>query len=339
MESSAIDKSRLIEQDRKILEDEAHRAKDPDQGQPTVSVRGLTKRYYKVPALADVSFDLFEGEIFGLVGPNGAGKTTLLRVLATLIRPDSGTASICGLDIRGNTAFIRTKIGFMPDYLGVYDDMTVREYFEFFANAYNIPMNLRSFVIEETLQTVGLQKMEESVVEGLSRGLKQRLSLGRSIIHKPKVLLLDEPAGGLDPLARLELREILRGLAGKGVTILISSHVLEDLADICDRVGIINMGCLVHSGSTGTMIRDRGGRRFRILSRDRRESLQNELGSRGDISDLRWDGDALIFHLNGGGDVAALVRELVEKGYPLVSFYEETPTLETAYMNITKANR
>ena len=303
----------------------------------SVSVRGLTKRYFNVAALADVSFDLHHGEIFGLVGPNGAGKTTLLRILATLVPPDSGAAQICGCSIR-EPAKARSIIGFMPDFLGVYDDMTVREYFEFFSKAYSIPDNLRSFTISETLYTVGLNTMEESVVEGLSRGLKQRLSLGRAILHKPKVLLLDEPASGLDPLARLELREILRSLAVKGVTILISSHVLEDLADICDRVGIINRGCLVCAQNTKKLIHERGGRRIRIQAKARREMLHDELKSRPDVEGLRWDGESLVFLLTGEGDLSQLVRSLVEHGVPLESFYEETPTLETAYLNITRAN-
>lgn len=318
--------------------EEALKTSEYSEKKVSISVRGLTKHYFKVPALSDVSFDLYEGEIFGLVGPNGAGKTTLLRILATLIRPDSGTASICGHSLQ-NIAKVRSIIGFMPDFLGVYDDMTVREYFEFFSKAYNIAENLRSYVIKETLYTVGLDKMEELVVEGLSRGLKQRLSLGRAIIHSPKVLFLDEPASGLDPLARLELREILRGLAAKGVTILISSHVLEDLADICDRIGIINRGCLVYSESTKKLIKERGGRRIRVLAKSRREMLHEELKKRPDIEDLRWDGDTLSFQLTGDEDIVQLVKTLVEKGFPLVSFYEETPTLETAYLNITRANR
>lgn len=304
----------------------------------TVSIRGLTRRYCGVAALSDISIDLHEGEIFGLVGPNGAGKTTLLRMLATLIRPDSGTATLCGYSLQ-QTASIRSIIGFMPDFLGVYDDMTVREYFEFFAKAYAITENLRPWVIRETLCTVGLDGLEESVVEGLSRGLKQRLSLGRAILHSPKVLLLDEPAGGLDPLARLELREILRNLAAKGATILISSHVLEDLADICDRVGIINRGCLIRSERTKKLIHDRGRRRIRVLGKSRREKLHEELGRRSDVEGLRWDGDALVFELTGKADLPEVVKSLVEKGLPLLSFYEETPTLETAYLNVTMANR
>ncbi|CAN0495107.1 unnamed protein product, partial [Phaeothamnion confervicola] len=188
-------------------------------------------------ALDDVSLTLDPGEIFGLVGPNGAGKSTLLRILATLAKPDSGEVTICGYNLP-QVKEIRAVIGFMPDVLGVYDDMLVREYFEFFARATNLAESTRDFAIEETMKAVGVLDRADQPVDGLSRGMKQRLCLGRTILHKPKLLLLDEPASGLDPLARLELREILRGLQRQGATVVISSHVLEDLADICDRIGI-----------------------------------------------------------------------------------------------------
>jgi ABC-2 type transport system ATP-binding protein len=309
----------------------------PENGSgATVSVKGITKRYAGFPALKDLSFELQEGEIFGLVGPNGAGKTTLLRILATLTPADSGDAEICGHTIR-EIREIRKVIGFMPDFLGVYDDMTVREYFEFFSRAYDIPAGLRPFTIDETLFTIGLKGTEDAVVEGLSRGMKQRLSLGRAILHKPRVLLLDEPASGLDPLARLELREILRGLSAKGVTILISSHVLEDLADICDRVGIMHQGCLVCARETAGLIREKGSRRMHVTAGGEREKLFATLKAIDSIDGLQWDGDSLVFHMPGAGDedVASLLRTIIENGLPVLSFYEEKPTLEAAYLTIT----
>jgi ABC-2 type transport system ATP-binding protein len=339
-ESDIIEASRetRIDSERIQLQSRLQMAKRKAPADVAVSVRGLVKRYANVRALSDVSFELFKGEIFGLVGPNGAGKTTLLRILATLLPQDGGTAEICGHPL-SHVAEIRKTIGFMPDFLGVYDDMTVGEYFEFFARAYGIAEKLRAFAIDDTLKTTGLSDMSGAVVEGLSRGMKQRLSLGRAILHKPALLLLDEPASGLDPLARLELREILRGLAGKGTTILISSHVLEDLADICDRVGVISKGCIACIEDTNRLIEEKGGRQIRITVKDRGDELFEALRRIQAVEALRWDGDALTFNLAGAGDgdLAGLIKTLIDRGFPLLSFQEVKPTLETAYLNITRS--
>ncbi|MGV8125433.1 MAG: ABC transporter ATP-binding protein [Candidatus Xenobiia bacterium LiM19] len=326
-----------VDRERQQLHSKLRKTKQSSPGEITVSARGLVKRYANVCALSDVSFELFRGEIFGLVGPNGAGKTTLLRILATLLPHDGGTAEICGHPLV-SVAKIRSIIGFMPDFLGVYDDMTVREYFEFFARAYEIAERLRSFAINDTLHTIGLAAMEDAVVEGLSRGMKQRLSLGRAILHKPALLLLDEPASGLDPLARLELREILRGLAKKGATILISSHVLEDLADICDRVGVISKGCIVYIEDTDRIISEKGGRQIRITTKERGDELFDALRRHEAVEGLRWDGDALVFHLQGSddSDLTCLIKTLIDRDFPLLSFQEVKPTLETAYLNLTR---
>jgi ABC-2 type transport system ATP-binding protein len=326
--------------DRSIKREKREFMQKPGRdGEICLSVRGITKRFTTALALSDISFDLAKGDIFGLVGPNGAGKTTLLRILATLLIPDGGKALVCGHGL-DDMLKVRAIIGFMPDFLGVYDDMTVREYFQFFAIAYAIPTKLREYAIQETLHTVGLDRMSDMIVEGLSRGMKQRLSLGRAIIHSPRILLLDEPASGLDPLARLELREILRGLAAKGTSIIISSHVLEDLADVCDRIGVINNGCLLCSEATAELIEKRGGSQIRLMTRGKNDELYEVLECREDVEGLRWDGDMLVFRLkkNDGMDIAALVKSLIERGFPLVSFFEEKPTLETAYLTITRAS-
>ncbi|MDQ7824255.1 MAG: ABC transporter ATP-binding protein [Candidatus Eremiobacteraeota bacterium] len=327
---------------KKLDERPYHREKsdgEPPPGDgPAVSVRGLVKRYGLVIALNDISFELSRGEILGLVGPNGAGKTTLLRILATLIPCDSGMVTICGHPLSEKVK-IRSIIGFMPDFLGVYEDMTVREYFEFFARAYFIPDNLRPYAVDETMHLVGMTEMQEAVVESLSRGMKQRLSLGRCLIHKPKLLLLDEPASGLDPLARLELRELLRGLASREVTIIISSHVLDDLADISDTIGVIKKGCLICSESTRRMIDERGSRRIRLSATSSKDQLFEKLRKNGAVEDIRWDGETILFHLRDdrGDTPVNLLRSLVNEGFPISSFYEEHPTLQTAYLNITKA--
>lgn len=305
---------------------------------PVVRAVGLTKRYAGTVALADLNLTLHQGEIFGLVGPNGAGKTTLLRILATLTRPDSGEAEVCGHRL-DQVRDIRARIGFMPDVLGVYDDMLVREYFEFFARACDLPDSTRDYAIDETMRNVGVDHLAEQSVDGLSRGMKQRLALGRALLHGPRLLLLDEPASGLDPLARLELREILRRMQRKGVTVLISSHVLEDLAEMCDRVGVISKGSMVCVEETRRLIQERGGRRIRARARDRSEELFTFLKSRGGVEGLRWDNDSLIFRMEGAGeeDLSNLLAEIVRQGIPLVSFAEEQPSLEAAYLYVTRA--
>jgi ABC-2 type transport system ATP-binding protein len=303
---------------------------------PVVRAVGLTKRYNGVPVLNDVSLTLYAGEIFGLVGPNGAGKTTLMRILATLIRQDSGSAVVCGVDL-SQPAAIRSSIGYMADVLGVYDDMLVGEYLEFFARAHRLPEATRDFAIRETMRKIGIEAWGNQPVDGLSRGMKQRLALARAILHDPKLLLLDEPASGLDPLARLELREILRRLQRQGVTVVISSHVLEDLADICDRVGVMNQGHLVLVRETAELIRSEGSKRLRVRALERQEALFTHLEATPRVAGLRWDNDSLVFAYQGASqaDLAALLTDLVRAGFLLVRFAEEDSTLESAYLNVT----
>jgi ABC-2 type transport system ATP-binding protein len=304
---------------------------------PIVRTSGLTKAYLGTTALADVNLTLFAGEIFGLVGPNGAGKTTLLKILATLIQPDAGEAVICGYPLH-KVREIRARIGFMPDVLGVYDDMLVREYLEFFARANLIPAATRDFVVDETLKVVGISHMAQQPVDGLSRGLKQRLCLGRSILHKPKLLLLDEPASGLDPLARLELREILRTLQRQGTTVVISSHVLEDLADMCDRIGVVKAGRLMCVEQTQKLIEEEGGRRLRLKAVGRSDELFEFLNRYPGVQGASWDNESIVFTMARSSEVqlAQLLKDTVDAGIPLVSFAEERQTLETAYLNVTR---
>ena len=259
-----------------------------ERGGPVVRAVGLTKRYAGTVALSDLNLTLHEGEIFGLVGPNGAGKTTLLRILATLTRPDSGEAEVCGHPLH-QVREIRARIGFMSDVLGVYDDMLVREYFEFFARASDLPDATRDYAIDEAMRNVGIEHLATQAVDGLSRGMKQRLALGRALLHGPRLLLLDEPASGLDPLARLELREILRRMQRKGATVLISSHVLEDLGELCDRVGVLSRGTMVCVEETRRLVEDRGGRRLRARALGSSEGLFDLLRARPGVEGLRWD--------------------------------------------------
>jgi len=307
-------------------------------GDEVARVTSVSKRFLGTLALDDVSLKLVAGEMFGLVGPNGAGKTTLLRILATLIQPDKGEVVVCGFKLN-EVKKIRGVIGFMPDVLGVYDDMLVREYLEFFARASSLPPATRDFAVTETMKSVGIEHLAEQPVDGLSRGMKQRLCLGRSILHKPRLLLLDEPASGLDPLARLELREILRALQRQGTTIVISSHVLEDLADMCDRIGVVSRGRLICVDETKNLIEEQGTRRLRVRALAQGEELFQWLKGCSQIDGVRWDNDHILFRLAGHQeqDLSVLLRQLVEKGFPIVSFYEEAPSLESAYLNVTRA--
>jgi len=198
--------------------------------------------------VAGLDLDVGAGEIFGLVGPNGAGKTTILRILATLLEPTSGDAEIAGLSVRRNPNEVRRVLGFMPDVFGVYDDMKVWEYLDFFARCYGIPAARRRQMISDLLELVDLADKRDSYVQGLSRGMQQRLCLAHTLVHDPSVLLLDEPASGLDPRARVELRELLRELRSLGKTILISSHILPELEELCTSVAIVDRGRVLAQG-------------------------------------------------------------------------------------------
>src|SRR3954462_4779733 len=211
-------------------------------------MRGLTKRYPGTLAVAGVDLDIDQGQIFGLVGPNGAGKSTALRMLATLLPPTQGEARICGLDVRRQPSAVRRAIGFMPDVYGVYDDMRVWEYLDFFARMYAIPANERKPLVANLLELVDLGAKRNAYVQALSRGMQQRLCLAHALVHDPAVLLLDEPASGLDPRARVELRELLRELRSMGKTIVISSHILPELEELCTSVAIVDHGQVLAQG-------------------------------------------------------------------------------------------
>ena len=209
----------------------------------------LTKFYGNLQALVDLDLNIQQGDIFGFIGPNGAGKTTTMRILATLLEPTRGKAFVNGMDVTKHGSKVRRSVGYMPDFMGVYDDLKVFEYLEFFAAAFSIHRSKRKAVVEGVLELTDLKSKKAVTVDSLSRGMQQRLGVARVLIHDPKVLILDEPASGLDPRARIEIRELLRELKRMGKTIMISSHILSELEEICDRVGILEHGKLVFSGT------------------------------------------------------------------------------------------
>src|SRR5438876_8295100 len=220
-----------------------------------VETQNLTKRYGNFTALTDLNLSIEMGSIYGFIGPNGAGKTTTMRILATLLEPSGGQAWVAGYPVTEAPEEVRKRIGYMPDFFGVYDNMKVWEYLDFFAAAYNVPPEKRKGLIDDLLALVDLSAKRDSFVEQLSRGMKQRLCLARTLVHEPELLILDEPASGLDPRARIELRELLKELRNLGKTILVSSHILTELAEMCTHVAIIERGHLLVNGKIGDILR------------------------------------------------------------------------------------
>jgi len=216
---------------------------------PALSTMNLTKRYGALLALDNLNLELHRGDVFGFIGPNGAGKSTTMKILAGLLAPTAGTATVLGKDVRSNGDFVRRNIGYMPDFFGVYEDLTVFEYLEFFASAYGIPRRQRKQIVNDVLDLTDLKFKQDDFVNSLSRGMQQRLGLARVLVHDPPILLLDEPASGLDPRARIEIRELLKELQRLGKTILISSHILSELGEFCNKLGIIERGKLVVTGT------------------------------------------------------------------------------------------
>ena len=221
---------------------------------PAVRAVGVTKRYGSLTALDDLNLELHRGDVFGFIGPNGAGKSTTMKIVAGLLEPTAGVAEVMGKNVAGNGDFVRRNIGYMPDFFGVYDDLTVTEYLEFFASAYRLPRGRRKKVVGDVLDLTDLNYKADAQVNSLSRGMQQRLGLARVLVHDPPILLLDEPASGLDPRARIEIRELLRELQRLGKTILISSHILSELGEFCNKLGIIERGKLLVTGTVAELV-------------------------------------------------------------------------------------
>jgi ABC-2 type transport system ATP-binding protein len=298
----------------------------------------LTKRYGTLVALSNLNLEIAEGDCFGFIGPNGAGKTTTIRILATLLQPTWGEARICDLVIGYQSRQIRPLIGYVPDYFGAYEDMVVREYLEFFAAAYNINGPARSKIVNEVLELTDLGYKQDAPVDGLSRGMKQRLSIARVLVHDPRVLLLDEPAGNLDPRARIEMRELLKELRRMGKTILISSHILPELADLCNTVGIIEQGELLYSGPVADIVRRaRAGTVLHVAVASNQPAAQALLAANASVESIVANNEHLEIALKSGvTDFSFIPQQLVAAGFKLTLLKEEEVNLETAFMRLTR---
>jgi ABC-2 type transport system ATP-binding protein len=321
-----------------------------------VEISNLTQRFGSTLALDHLNLTIPAGAVYGFIGPNGAGKTTTMRILTTLLPPSEGDASVAGFSVRRQPDKVRRMIGFMPDYFGVYDTMRVWEYLDFFAHVYGIKQPRRNALIGELLELVDLGEKRESYVMTLSRGMKQRLSLARTMAHDPALLILDEPASGLDPRARIELRELLRELRRMGKTIMISSHILSELAEMCTHIGIIERGKLLASGDVNTImselrphklleihVLDRAAEALSFLQQQpnisHAELVPAEilLASNGDAPQLPNTGAVLLINYEGEpAGLSGLLNALVGAQFPVTHFAERHSDLEEVFLQVTK---
>jgi ABC-2 type transport system ATP-binding protein len=303
-----------------------------------IETKRLTKNYGNLAALVDLDLVIEVGDIFGFIGPNGAGKTTTMRILVTLLEPSRGQAFIDGLDITKKGKEVRRIVGYMPDFMGIYDDLKVFEYLEFFAAAFGIEPKKRKSIVEGVLELTDLQSKKSFTVDSLSRGMQQRLGLARVLIHDPKVLILDEPASGLDPRARIEIRELLRELKRMGKTIMISSHILSELEEICDHIGIIEHGRLVFSGTMEEIRRRMGVQsKVRVRVANNQQHAIELLSALPDIEDVQSTGAYIAVTLRKDRNTDGIIaRTLVNGNINIVSLEPQQVKLDEAFLQLTK---
>ncbi len=302
-----------------------------------LEVKNLRKEYGGLTAVKGVSFSLQPGDIFGFIGSNGAGKTTTIRMISTLLEPTSGTAILNGADVRKDPMSVRRMIGYMPDFFGLYDDVKVWEYLDFFAAIYEVPVRERAAIIDNVLELTDLTVKKDAFVQSLSRGMQQRLCLARCLVHDPALLLLDEPASGLDPRARSELKELIVELGRMGKIVIVSSHILPELADFCNTVGIIERGEMLAFGEVDKIVRDLHPTRAleaRVL-RDAAVAAEVVAKLPG-VLNAAAKADALRIEFNGDPEAQAEVaRALVQGGHGLLAFREEQADLEDVFLKLT----
>ena len=303
-----------------------------------IETKDLTKKYGDFVAINSIDLSLQKGDLFGFIGPNGAGKTTTMRIIATLLQPSWGEAYVDGHSIYKSPKEIRRLVGYMPDFFGVYDDMKVIEYLEFFAAAYRIHGEARRKVCEDMLETVDLAFKRDAFANTLSRGQTQRLGLARVLLHDPQVLLLDEPLSGLDPRARIDMRNLLKRLGDAGKTIIVSSHILPELSDVCNKIGIIHRGELkVNAAVADVMGQIRKSPILYVSVQEKSDDAadvlsQHDLVTKVDVEDAR----IVVTLVAGTDDYSSLATDLVNRGFRIREFREDLPSLEAAFMALTK---
>lgn len=308
---------------------------------PVIEIKNLTKAYKNVEALKGVSFSINQGDAFGFIGPNGAGKTTTIRILATLLEPTSGEAFINGVSVADDPEAVRSMIGYMPDYFGVYDGMKVWEYLDFFAAAFRTPPAERKGLVSDVLEITDLTGKRDTFIETLSKGMKQRLCVAKTLLNDPKVLILDEPASGLDPRARIELKELLKELVRMEKTIFISSHILPELSDMCNKIGIVEAGSLLAFGNIVDFRNHLGEnaarRQIKIRSLEKDEKVKEVVSSYKNVVSIEPDNSGFSVEFNGDlEEVCRFLEFLTAEKLKIIEFVEKGADLEDVFMKITK---
>ena len=303
-----------------------------------IEFQTLRREYGDLVAVRDLELSIPEREVYGLIGPNGAGKTTIIRMACGLLTPTSGRVTISGVDVHENPELAQSYIGYLSDFFSVYDNLKVWEYLDYFGRAYKMPSSQLPTRIDQVIREVGLDVKRDALIRGLSRGMKQRLGIARAIIHKPKVLLLDEPASGLDPKARVDLRNLLLELRAEGATVLISSHILPDLEGFCTSIGVMEKGVMVRSGRVEE-ITSQESQQFRLVRITwlGEAPVERILHSIGAVSGVVFNGSDALFRFAGSeGDLAALLQRLIAQGVRVLSFGEIKQTIEELYLRLSR---
>ena len=304
-----------------------------------IKVKNLTKQFPEVKAVDNISFKVNKGEIFGLIGPNGAGKTTCLNIMATLLQPTSGEIFIDGLNINENIREVRKKTGYMPDFFGTYKNLTIEEYLDFYGGCYGVPFDKRMRRIDEVIALSNLETKKDELVDNLSRGMKQRLCLAKTLLHEPTLLLLDEPASGLDPRARREIRDILKDVATTGTTILISSHILTDLENVCTDIAIMEKGKLVKYAKIDELLKQEKSTKTWLVEIDGDlNKASKALKQLNFIAKVDIAGNTItITPKRDSDDISSkILQTILQDDCQVIKFSEETINLEDAYLNYTE---
>lgn len=305
-----------------------------------LKIKELTKRYDKFTAVDKLTLEVQDGEIFGFVGPNGAGKTTTMKIICGLMAANSGEVYVNGIDAIRQARAAKDIIGYMPDFFGVYDDLKVSEYLDFYASIYDIKLKERKKISDDLLELVDLANKRDTYVDSLSRGMKQRLCLARSLVHNPKLLVLDEPASGMDPRARVEMKEILRSLKSLGKTIIISSHILSELSELCTSIGIIDRGKMVISGKVSEIMQQVYSKRFiRVKLSGKVEEAVRVMQEFPFVVSTVAGEDYIEAGFDGKDDeMGMLLKRLIEKDIPVITFSQLDGNLEDVFMKVTNGD-